>query len=165
VQLELEKRMLDPRCAAEPMYWLQNHTRTENEKHLEQGLPFRAPFPVKRYLEIVMLTSWLAMGLPSGFREQALTDFDAARARGFDENLVQALFANEQAKSEAARLLTGQQQIANPLGYYGGAQQGYNSILQAQSLVKPGIGGFLGGLANTALRKINLGSGFPTIGG
>lgn len=92
--------------------------------------------------------------LPSGFREQALTDFDSARARGFDENLLQALFANEQAKSEAARLLTGQQQIANPLGYYGGAQQGYNNILQAQSLVRPGLGGIIGTLADTALGRV-----------
>jgi hypothetical protein len=89
-------------------------------------------------------------GLPSGFREQALTDFDAGRARGFDENLTQALFANEQAKSEAARLLTGQQQIANPLGYFGGAQQGYNNILQAQSLVRPGITGLLGSVLGGA---------------
>jgi hypothetical protein len=99
-------------------------------------------------------------GLRSGFREQALADFDAARARGFDDNLVQALFANEQAKSEAARLLTGQQQIANPFGYFGSAQQGYNNILQAQSLTSPGIGGLLGGLANIALGRLT----FPHFG-
>jgi hypothetical protein len=142
---------------------------------LQGGLPFfgaltdygsgtnaRAFAPAKTAL-LQRLGSF--QGLPSGFREQALSDFDAARARGFDENLTQALFANEQAKSEAARLLTGQQQIANPLGYFGGAQQGYNNILQAQSLVRPGIAGLLGGLANTALRKVNLGTGFPSIGG
>ena len=137
---------------------------------LQNGLPFfgaltdysegtnaRAFAPAKTAL-LQRLGSF--QGLPSGFREQALTDFDAARARGFDENLVQALFANEQAKSEAARLLTGQQQIANPLGYYGGAQQGYNNILQAQSLVRPGLGGLFGTLANTALGKLSFGPHF-----
>ncbi len=53
-RLELEHRRLDEHCAADPMYWLQNHTRTENEKYLEQGLPFRQCFPRKKYLEVVM---------------------------------------------------------------------------------------------------------------
>jgi len=61
------------------MYWLQHHTRTENEKHLEQKLPFRQCFPKKPYFDVIMkymvmekrlfiaksremMTSWLAMG-------------------------------------------------------------------------------------------------------
>jgi hypothetical protein len=76
---ELEERELDERCGSDPMYWLQHHTKTENERHLEQGLPFRQGFPKKKYFEVVMrhmmaekrlfiaksremMVSWLAMG-------------------------------------------------------------------------------------------------------
>jgi hypothetical protein len=76
---ELEERELDERCAADPIYWLQQHTKTENERHLEQGLPFRQGFPDKKYFSVLMrymmtekrlfiaksremMVSWLAMG-------------------------------------------------------------------------------------------------------
>jgi hypothetical protein len=78
-RIELETRRVDERCARDPLYWLQNHTQTENERHLERGVPFRQPFPKKRYFEVLMrymrnekrlfiaksremMTSWLAMG-------------------------------------------------------------------------------------------------------
>ena len=40
---------LDARCAANPLYWAQTWTATENPKWQEQGLPFKAPFPKKSY--------------------------------------------------------------------------------------------------------------------
>lgn len=63
----------------DPLYWLQFCTQTENPKHEQQGLQFRAPFPQKSYFNILfaafqkytrlfipktrdMLTSWCAMG-------------------------------------------------------------------------------------------------------
>src|SRR5438105_1281145 len=79
VKQELERRQIDEACAANPLYWLQNHTKTENPKHAEQDVPFRAPFPRKSYFDVLMkylmrekrlyipksremLTSWLACG-------------------------------------------------------------------------------------------------------
>lgn len=85
-------------------------------------------------------------GLPSGFREGALTDLDTQQARAFDQNLQGALGAQEQAKQAGASGLLGQAQIANPQGYYGAAMGGNQSILQAP-LQRPGLGGLLGGVA------------------
>jgi hypothetical protein len=79
-RMELERRQTEERCSLDPLYWLQCHTKTENEKHLEQGVPFRQHFPKKAYFEVVMkymmtekrlfiaksremMTSWLAMGM------------------------------------------------------------------------------------------------------
>jgi len=76
---ELEQQnAIDTRCAEEPLLWAQNYTQTENPHYLEQGLPFRGPFPVKPYFVPLfeefkkakrllvpksreMMTSWCAM--------------------------------------------------------------------------------------------------------
>jgi hypothetical protein len=63
--------------------------------------------------------------------------------------MVNNLLMNEQAKSDAARVLTNQAQVLNPLGYYSGAQQGNNSIMQAP-LQRPGLAGLIGGVAGGA---------------
>jgi hypothetical protein len=61
-----------------PLFWAQNHTRTENPHYIEEGLPFKAPFPMKEYFQPLfgammqetrlfipktrqMLTSWAVM--------------------------------------------------------------------------------------------------------
>jgi len=85
-------------------------------------------------------------GLPSGFREQALTDLDTQQARAFDQQLLGGLQANEQAKQAGASGLLGQAQIANPQGYFGQALQGNSSIMNAP-LQRPGYAGLLGGVA------------------
>ena len=84
--------------------------------------------------------------LPSGAKLQATNDLNAQEARGFDSGIAQNLFANEQAKSNAASLLTGQEQVASPASYFGGAMQGNQSIMQAP-LQSPGLAGLFGGLA------------------
>lgn len=86
-------------------------------------------------------------GLPSGFREGALSDLDEAQAQAFDQNLTGALGANEQAKQAGASGLLGQAQIANPQGFFQGASQGYGSIMGAP-LQRPGLGGVIGGVAS-----------------
>lgn len=70
--------LLDAKCADDPLFWVQNCTLTENPKYLEQGLPFKAPFPRKSYFRPLfgafltatrlfvpktreMLTSWCVM--------------------------------------------------------------------------------------------------------
>lgn len=89
-------------------------------------------------------------GLPSGFRQQSMTDLDSQQARSFDSGLVGAMGAQEQAKQAGASGLLGQAQIANPSGYFSGAMQGNTSILNANGLQRPGIAGVLGGLAGGA---------------
>lgn len=91
--------------------------------------------------------------LPSGYKDQMLADLDTQQARAFDDQLVNNMLLNENAKSEAARLITGQQQIANPLGFYGAAGQSNQSIMQAP-LQSAGIGGLLGGIAGGAASAI-----------
>lgn len=85
-------------------------------------------------------------GLPSGFRDQAISDFNEGQGQAFDQNLVGALGANEQAKQAGASGLLGQAQIANPQGYFNSAMGGNQSIMNAP-LQRPGMAGVLGGLA------------------
>lgn len=82
--LQLEERnealsiIEDFRCSVDPLYWAQTYTATENPHYIEQGLPFRGPFPRKSYFPPLfaefsnssrllvpksreMLTSWCAM--------------------------------------------------------------------------------------------------------
>ena len=92
-------------------------------------------------------------GLPSGMKEQTLADYDANEARAFDSNMVNNLNTNEAAKQGAAALLTGQEQISNPVGYTSAAMQGNQSIMQAP-LQTPGIGGLIGGLAQGVISKL-----------
>jgi hypothetical protein len=87
---------------------------------------------------------------PSGFATQALSDFDTNRAHAFDSDIINNQLTNEQAKGEAARVLTGQQQVANPLGYTSAAMQGNQSVMQAP-LQKAGLGGLLGGAISGAV--------------
>jgi hypothetical protein len=106
----------------------------------QSGLTARAFAPARQQLLQRLGTQ---QGLPSGFRNQALTDLDSQQARAFDDQLQTGLGLNEQAKQLGASGLMGQAQIANPLGYYGGALSGNESIMKAP-LAKPGLGGLLG---------------------
>jgi hypothetical protein len=112
------------------------------------GTTAQAFAPAHANLERTLATQ---PGLPNGFATQARTDLDAQQARAFDQGLVGNMFTQEQAKQAGASGLLGQAQIANPLGYYGTALQGNQSIMQAP-LQKPGLGGLIGGIAGGALR-------------
>lgn len=92
-------------------------------------------------------------GLPNGFQQQTMTDLDAQQSRAYDDQLQSLLGANDAAKVQAAGLLTGQQQIANPQSYFGLAGQSNQSIMQAP-LQRPGIAGLLGGVAAGAASAI-----------
>jgi hypothetical protein len=92
-------------------------------------------------------------GLPSGFREGALSDFENQRAHGFDQALTGNLFANEQAKQQGAQILSGQAGQLNPLGFYQATQQGYNPQ-QYRGPATPGMGGAILGAAGGALSAI-----------
>lgn len=129
-------------------------------ERLKSGLPFfgaltdygkgttgRAFQPARAALER-RLSSFGS--LPSGFAEQSRRDLDTAQAHAFDDSMRSNLLMNEQAKQDATRILTGQAQVLNPLGYFGTATSGNNSIMQAP-LQKPGFAGVLGGLTGGAL--------------
>lgn len=85
-------------------------------------------------------------GLPSGYRDQSLTDFESNRAHAYDGDIIGLLGANEQAKQDAAGGLLGQAQLADPMAYYNGSSGTNNSILSAQSLTRPGWAGTIGSL-------------------
>lgn len=107
------------------------------------GLVARSFAPARQQLLQQLGTQ---QGLPSGFRQQALTDLDSQQSRAFDDQLLQGLQMNEQAKQGGAAGIMGQAQMSNPTGYYGAAMGGNQSIMQAP-LQRPGLGGLLGGIA------------------
>lgn len=89
-------------------------------------------------------------GLPSGYRDQALIDFEGGRARAFDQGISQILADRQAARERGAAGIMGEAQQANPLGYFQGAMQGNSSIMNA-NLRRPGIAGVLGGLVGKGL--------------
>lgn len=90
---------------------------------------------------------------PSGSEQQNLTNVDASRANAFDSSLVNNQMLNETAKNNAAAMITGQQQLANPLGW-AGAQSGTNSSIMNAPLATQGLSGLYGGLAGGAMSAI-----------
>lgn len=84
-------------------------------------------------------------GLPSGYRDQALTDFEENRASGYDSALTGVLADRQAAKERGAAGVTNLISGYNPSAYYGGASGANQSILNA-NLRKPGIGGIIGGI-------------------
>jgi hypothetical protein len=102
--------------------------------------------------------------LPSGFATQARTDLASQQARDYDSQLQGALGQDEQARLNAVAGITGQQQIANPAAFYGLANQGNNSIMQAP-LQSPGLAGVLGGVASSAFGAAGKSGGFGSLFG
>ena len=67
------------KCSNDALFWLRNYTLTENEQYQKEGLPFKHPFPHKKYFDLLfhylatcpilfipksrdMMTSWSAVG-------------------------------------------------------------------------------------------------------
>jgi len=94
--------------------------------------------------------------LPSGFKEQALGNFDAEEGRAFDDNMVKNLMANEQTKQWAADAL-------NPLGFASGATGAGSSVLSAPPVNAGGFGNFAAGAFSSLLS--NAGAAGKTAGG
>jgi hypothetical protein len=92
-------------------------------------------------------------GLPSGYRDQAIADFNERRAAGYDQNISSILADQQAAKERGAAGLMGEAQQADPLGYYGAAQGGNQSILNA-NLRRPGAAGIIGGVLGGAASAI-----------
>lgn len=83
-------------------------------------------------------------GLPSGYRDQALTDFEENRAAGYDQGLTGILADRQAARERGAAGLLGQAQLADPTALWGGATAGSNAIFNAPR--SPGFAGTLGAL-------------------
>jgi hypothetical protein len=111
----------------------------------EGGTNAQAYMPARARLLRVLSESG---DMPSGSRISALSNFENDRAHSFDNGIIDVLNANENSKAEAARLLTQQQQIANPYQWYGGSSGANNSIMQAP-LQSQGIGSALLGAVGT----------------
>jgi hypothetical protein len=130
---------------------------------LKNGLPFYNQLTdyaggtaAKAYAPVRAATlRSLAYGgdLPSGFKSAALRDIDMAQANQFDSGLQNAMFENEAAKNNAAALLTGQQELNNPINAYSAANQGNQSIMQAP-LQSPSLAGLIGGIGGSVINKI-----------
>jgi hypothetical protein len=88
-------------------------------------------------------------GLPSGYRDQALTDFDTTRAHAYDDSLSGILADQQATRERGASGLIGQAQVANPMAYYSGAAGANQSIMNA-NLRKPGMAGIIGGVLGGA---------------
>jgi hypothetical protein len=89
--------------------------------------------------------------LPSGFKEQTNTNLGAEEGQAFDQNMVQALMANQQAKERAAGAL-------NPLAAASTASGTAGSVLSAPAVNGGGIGNFLGGAVSSLLQGAGAGA-------
>jgi hypothetical protein len=102
--------------------------------------------------------------MPNGFKAQLLADQSNSAARDQASTILGALDANMQAqllnqnaKMQAAGIMAGQQNAANPLGWAGAVTQGNNAIMQAPlQSTSPWatVGGMAAGLGSAALKQM-----------
>jgi hypothetical protein len=111
----------------------------------EGGVNARSFAPEKANL---MRTLGSETGLPSGYRDQAITDFNEKRASGYDAGLSGILADRQAGKERGAAGLLGQAQLADPSALYNGVTQGNQAIFNAPR--RPGLAGTLGALFSGA---------------
>lgn len=107
----------------------------------EGGVNARAYAPEKANL---VRTLGSETGLPSGYRDQAITDFNERRASGYDAGLTGILADRQAARERGAAGLMGEAQIADPSALYSNATAGANAIFNAPR--RPGFSGTLSSL-------------------
>lgn len=91
--------------------------------------------------------------LPSGFKEQANTNFDVAQGHAFDQDMVSNLLQQQNAKERAASAL-------NPLGPASLGSSTAGSVLSAPPVQAGGVGNFLGGAVSGLLDAAGQAKGF-----
>lgn len=121
------------------------------------GVNAKAYAPAKAALLQRLGTS---TGLPSGSRDQALTDFDEQRAQGYDGSLMGLLQDRQATQERGASGLIGQAQVANPTGLYSGAASGNQVVMNTPRA--PGFSGTLGALIGAAGNVAGKYAGRPT---
>jgi hypothetical protein len=92
---------------------------------------------------------------PNGFKTAEMGDFDNGLASSFDNNMTSALTNNENAKLQGASMLTGQQQVLNPLGYSTAASGTNSSIMNAPLATPSPLGAVLGATSALGSAAIN----------
>src|SRR5258708_6441408 len=90
--------------------------------------------------------------LPSGFKAGMQTQFDEGEGQAFDQNMVNSLMMNDQAKTQAAGAL-------NPLAPASVGSGAASSVLSAPPVQSGGFGNFVGGLANGFVQGLGKGAG------
>jgi hypothetical protein len=92
--------------------------------------------------------------LPSGSKAAGMNDINEAEGKTFDSNLVNNMFAQQQAKQQGAAGTTGMMQIYNPAAFYGGSTSAGSSASQPlQPAYNPWMG-VLGGAVQGAASAI-----------
>ncbi len=92
--------------------------------------------------------------LPSGSKAAGMNDINEAQAKTFDSNLVNNMFAQQQAKQQGAAGLAGLMQTVNPAAFYGGSSSAAQSASQPlQPAFNPWMG-VLGGAVQGAASAI-----------
>lgn len=92
--------------------------------------------------------------LPSGFKAAGMNDIQNAEAGQFDQNTVNNLMAQQQAKQQGAQGVAGVAQMLNPAAFYGGSTSAGNAGMQPlQPAYNPWLG-VVGGAVQGAASKI-----------
>ncbi len=148
-QVQLNQYMMDL------MKRYQGQTTPFWTSRLQGGLPFfnqltdygngilaHAYLPARAQMERQM--AGFGDTLPSGFKQGMEMNFDENEGQAFDEQQLNAMMMNEQAKQEAAANL-------NPFQPAQIGSSSAGSVLGAPPVNAGGFGNFLGGALNTAL--------------
>lgn len=98
-------------------------------------------------------TSTMGTNTPSGYRDALINNLRASQGTAFDNSLVQAMIANQQAKSQGAAGVQGEQQIAqNAAQQYGqlgaGTEQAILNAPQRGGII-PALAGAAAGVGST----------------
>jgi len=92
--------------------------------------------------------------LPSGFKAAGMNDIQAAQAQTFDQNMLQNLMLQQQAKQQGAQGVAGVAQMLNPAAFYGGSSSAGSAAMQPlQPQYNPWLG-VIGGAVQGAASKI-----------
>jgi hypothetical protein len=89
--------------------------------------------------------------LPSGFKAAGMNDIQQGQAQTFDQNTVNNLMLQQQAKQQGAAGTAGIAQMFNPAAFYGGSTSAGQSVMQPlQPAYNPWMGVLGGGVQGAA---------------
>jgi len=92
--------------------------------------------------------------LPSGFKAAGLRDINAAQAQRFDNNMLQNLMLQQQAKQQGAQGVAGVAHMLNPAAFYGGSSSAGSAAMQPLQPAYNPLWGVVGGAVQGAASKI-----------
>lgn len=92
--------------------------------------------------------------LPSGSKAAGMNDINESQAKTFDSNLVNNMFAQQQAKQAGASGLSGLMQTVNPAAFYGGSTSAAGGATQPLQAAQNPWMGVLSGAVQGAAKAI-----------